>query len=114
FPADMTVRNPGKPQPAGSAFTIQNVSSKAQQQNNVVRNGKRYNVLIFDAALSATKAGSFVPDLNLSAVGLVRERPNPRVRNRRDPFADPFGDPFGDPFANAFVRQKELALKTQA
>jgi hypothetical protein len=67
-----------------------------------VRNGKRYTVLTYYAGLSATKAGTYVPDLTLNATAIIRDR-------------SPV-DPFDDPMAGFFARpvQKEVELKTRS
>jgi hypothetical protein len=101
-----------KVQPAGSAFTLHNLSERPQQAQEI-RNGKRYTVLTYYAGLSAAKAGSYVPDLSLSAVALVRD-PNSRQRQRmrRDAFGNVFPDPFDDFFTPTV--QKDVELKTRS
>ena len=107
IPADLQVTQVAKLQPVGSAFTLQNLS-KSAQQTRAVRDGRQYTLLTYDAALSATKAGTYVPDLTLTAIAIVRERSNARrPGNRRDPFGDPFSD-FGR------VVQKEVEMKTRS
>jgi hypothetical protein len=109
-PPGSSIRSVGKLQPGGAAFTLLNVS-KAEQRNNVIRNGSQYTVLIYDATLSATKAGMHLPDLTLTATAMIRERNPVRPRNRRDPFRDPFDDPF---FSGFIERPKPVELKTLA
>lgn len=92
---------------SGDGFTLQKFHSKPKQEQ-VVRDGQTYDLLIFKTAFTAVKAGKLVlePTEIRPIVFLPRRRPN-LPGNLRDLFDDPF-------FNNAFgMEPQPVSIKTE-
>ncbi len=107
-PQGARIERVAKIQPQSPAFTLQNLSATPSQRQEQ-RDGKNYTVLTYFAGLSATKAGTYQPDLTLSATARV-PRPASGARARlQGGFAySPFDDPFNQPVL------KDVELKTSS
>lgn len=70
--AEARVRLSSNIQPEGSAFTLHNISDRPQQ-NREVHNGRQYLVVTWFGGLSATKPGTYPPDLRIKASMQVRD-----------------------------------------
>lgn len=110
LPADSRAQLRSGIQPEGSGFTLHNVSERPQQQQEM-RDGKRYLVVTWYGGISATKAGKFPAALSVDATIAIRDNSAPK-RRRGGPFDDPF---FGGIFEdlNQPMIQKDVTLKSE-
>ena len=93
LPADSRAEPRSGIQPEGKAFTLHNVSSRAQQTQEM-KDGKRYTVVTWFGGISATKAGKYPASLSFDATVAVRDTTAPKQPRRR--MGGPFDDPFFD------------------
>ncbi len=99
-------------QPEGKAFTLHNVSGEPQQTREI-KDGKRWLVLTWYGAISATKAGTYPASLSLQTTLAVRDESAPKPqRPRGGPFDDPFFDSAFDRM-NARYIQKDVTLTSR-
>lgn len=103
LPAETRVSLNTPLQPTGSSFTLHNLSPQPQQGREVL-NGKRYLVVTWYGALSATKAGRYPPDLSLKISVQV---PDPSGARRST------GDPFFDQMLGPRMISREVVLRSR-
>ena len=103
LPADSRVSLTAPLQPAGSSFTLHNLSPQPHQDQQV-QDGKRYLVVTWFGGLSATKAGSAPPDLSMK---ISLQIPDPSGARQST------GDPFMDQFLGRRMIQKEVELRSK-
>ncbi len=112
LPADSRAQLRSGIQPEGKAFTLHNVSGEPQQTQEV-KDGKRWLVVTWYGAISATKAGTYPASLSLQATVAVRDESAPKPqRQRGGPFDDPFFDDAFDRM-NARYIEKEVTLTSR-
>ncbi len=93
---------------AGDGFTLQKFSSRPKQ-DQVVRDGQTYDVVIFKTAFTAVKAGKLVLEPTEIHPIMFLPRRGPRSGLPRA-LADLFDDPF---FNNAFLEPQQVTVKTE-
>lgn len=106
LPADSRANLRSGIQPEGKAFTLHNVSDQPQQTHEI-RDGKRYLVVTWFGAISATKAGKYPASLSVDATVAVRDAAAPRPGRRT---GSPFDNIFED--MNVPMIQKDVTLKS--
>jgi len=112
LPADSRAQLRSGIQPEGKAFTLHNVRGEPQQTQEV-KDGKRWLVVTWYGAISATKAGTYPASLSLQATVAVKDESAPKPRQRRGgPFDDPFFDSAFDQM-NARYIEKEVTLTSR-
>ncbi len=112
LPADSRAELRSGIRPEGQAFTLHNVSEKPQQTQEI-KDGKRWLVVTWYGAVSATKAGTYPASLSLQAHVAVREDSAPKPRRRTGgPFDDPFFDDAFDRM-NARYIEKDVTLASR-
>ncbi|MEO5712671.1 MAG: BatD family protein [Luteolibacter sp.] len=112
LPADSRAQIRSGIQPEGKAFTLHNVSGEPQQTQEV-KDGKRWLVVTWYGAISATKAGTYPASLSLQATVAVRDESAPKPRRRTGgPFDDPFFDDAFDRMNTRYI-EKDVTLTSR-
>ena len=104
FDAKYPVRLPDRPSFSGDGFTVMRFSKPIEKQQDV--DGRTYNVVIFQTAISAAKAGT----LEISPASLESQIQLPgRVPSGMDDF---FGSFFGSMMSSGDIRQTTVPTQS--
>ncbi|HEY5742248.1 MAG TPA: BatD family protein [Terrimicrobiaceae bacterium] len=103
FDAHYPVRLPDRPTFSGDGFTVMPFAKPIEKQQEV--SGRIYNVVIFQTALSAAKAGT----LDISPATMESQIQFPGTSSRMDDF---FGGFFGNLMSSGDIRQTTVSTQS--